>query len=394
METGEENGYNFHAPVRKLLSPPDLERFKASPICQEIKAFVVACAESVKGVSLSEARAVELPEDSVVLKMESYMSTLEALVDEVPPLQQPMRYGNKAFRTWHARMLETIPAFLKDILPLKVAGASVELGPYLADCYGNETRIDYGTGHEAMFALFLLALFKLRVFVEADFKLVVLRCFPAYLRTVRRVQTEYLLEPAGSHGVWGLDDYHCLLFLWGAAQLRDHAEIVPSSIQSDTLLKQHKNDWLYLQGIAFIKEIKFSAPFAETSPMLHDISFKSDWVVVHRGMIKLFEGEVLHKFPVIQHFLFGSIIAASWDPAPTMATTVPSCMPAGVVPGMMTRRPGAPPFGAHLMTARPNVFTPASSSIQQLKNAAGTAPPSAIPQQVSQPTPPTPSTPP
>ena len=152
METGEGGGYNFRAPVRKLLSPPDLEMFKSSPICQEIKAFVVACAESVKGVSLTEARAIELPDDSAVLKIESYMSTLEALVGEVPPLQQPMRYGNKAFRTWHARMLETIPAFLEDILPTMVTEASVELGPYLAGCYGNETRIDYGTGHEAMLA--------------------------------------------------------------------------------------------------------------------------------------------------------------------------------------------------------------------------------------------------
>jgi len=27
-------------------------------------------------------------------------------VDEIPPIQQPMRFGNKAFRTWHARVTE------------------------------------------------------------------------------------------------------------------------------------------------------------------------------------------------------------------------------------------------------------------------------------------------
>ncbi len=73
---------------------------------------------------------------------------------------------------------------------------------------------------------------------------------------MRHVQTTYWLEPAGSHGVWGLDDYQFLPFVWGSAQLIGHGHIRPKSITNTEVLEGYANKYLYLGCIKFVLQVR------------------------------------------------------------------------------------------------------------------------------------------
>ncbi len=179
------------------------------------------------------------------------------------------RFGNPSFRTWHARLVERSYGIVRCLMDchakyliLDSAGEVMnestkdkihtecseqgyraassegptlwqhdevsttatlkqeeiirELQAYLHDSFGHPIRIDYGTGHESSFVVFLLSLCKIGCFLWRSkvgegkslanspppevIGLASLSLFHAYLQVTRGLQRDYMLEPAGSHG--------------------------------------------------------------------------------------------------------------------------------------------------------------------------------------------------
>ncbi|XP_042495103.1 serine/threonine-protein phosphatase 2A activator-like [Macadamia integrifolia] len=292
--------YHFQTPVKKIHTPDDIRHFHDSGSGKNFLGFVVALSESIRGHKISDPCHQSQTLNSIV----SILETLLRWVDEIPPVDQSSRYGNLSFRTWQSRLADNADSLMLQFLPEDLRSATIEIVPYFTDSFGNSSRIDYGTGHETNFAAWLYCLARIGLLKEEDYPAIVSRIFVKYLELMRKLQNVYCLEPAGSHGVWGLDDYHFLPFIFGSSQLIDHKYMKPKSIHNQDILDNFSNEYLYLSCIAFVKEVK-KGPFSEHSPLLDDISGVPTWNKVNSGLLKMYKAEVLEKVPIMQHFLFG-----------------------------------------------------------------------------------------
>ncbi|KAJ1928146.1 Serine/threonine-protein phosphatase 2A activator 1 [Tieghemiomyces parasiticus] len=295
----------FTEPQKAITSPLDVNTWLASEGFNRIMTFLTELNESVKGVTNDSP----CPESPFVEKVISLLNTIDGYIDNIPVDEKILsRYGHPAFRTFIARVQEQTPTLLAALLPDPAYVPSfVELGPYLTGSFGNETRIDYGSGHELSFFAWLLCLQLLGRFQPTDRVALVVRILDRYLELVRRLQLTYRLEPAGSHGVWGLDDYQFLPFILGSAQFLGSPYPDPSIIANVNLAKKLSAKYMLMRCIEFITQVKVG-PFFEHSPILNDISGVPYWKKVNQGLQKMYVGDVLSKFPVVQHLPFGTLI--------------------------------------------------------------------------------------
>ncbi|KAJ2233324.1 Serine/threonine-protein phosphatase 2A activator [Coemansia sp. RSA 1286] len=305
MSGGTQAGLSgFIVPRREILEPGDMTKWQRSTAFVEISSFIEQLSKSVEGKKVSDVGAGSAGVERIC----GLLDEAGSWVAMFPPEgSEATRFGNKSFRRWAAQLEQQAPRLIRSVVGDERAGAEAEVAAYLTAAFGNATRIDYGSGHELSFVMWLLCLCKLGVLEPADSQAIVLTVFARYVELCQQLQRTYRLEPAGSHGVWGLDDYQFLPFYFGSAQFIG-TQTTPAASLDDRLIAEQGDDYLYLRGIRFVMAMK-RGPFFEHSRQLYDISGVPRWEKVNQGLRKMYSAEVLGRFPVVQHLVFGTLLS-------------------------------------------------------------------------------------
>lgn len=313
-------GHDFQTPKKCINDGDDVTFFLASKAYADIMTFIFQLntsmiprnmtnkeqgTQSVKEWTLNDPT---VPQPPVVQSLAKLLEALTLIIDEAPPDTGPRRFGNVSFRTWYDLVRERAPDLLDTCLPAEVLAykstsgveAKRELEAYFIGSFGSSQRLDYGTGHELSFLAFLGCLWKLGAFpASADGdqeRGIVLGVVEPYLVLVRRLILTYTLEPAGSHGVWGLDDHSFVSYIFGSAQfspaIKTPADVAtegslasapsPGDVAKAAAVQRERGRNMYFSAIGFIYDVK-KGPFWEHSPILYDVSgVKAGWAKINK----------------------------------------------------------------------------------------------------------------
>ncbi|CDJ30851.1 phosphotyrosyl phosphatase activator, putative [Eimeria mitis] len=115
----------------------------------------------------------QLPANKACWALLAVLQQLLQWVEEIPPVEQPTRFGNQAFKTWCNRLEERAEDLLSGVWTacddVEITETEKkEMADIFCSSFGNPVRLDFGTGHECSFAIFLFCLFKKNILKEDE----------------------------------------------------------------------------------------------------------------------------------------------------------------------------------------------------------------------------------
>lgn len=351
ITTTNSNNHEINCNLKKRINEPkDVIYFKTQSLAyRSIVTYIELLCEKIRGTGNKEFNSKYKLRNEVFQACAMFMDTLEQCCREtdlnLAKSAGTPRFGHVAFRAWHDKMRKLCREFVYEITASRCEindQFREELIVYLCESFGNRMRIDYGTGHELNFMIFtmgLSGLFDLNEPTEGDVtrdvkqntdqqelgitpeklkSYVSLHAWDihwlfakSYLKLCRQIQIKFRLEPAGSRGVYNMDDFQFLPFLLGSAQLFGVKHISTSDFYLQDQVDYFKDDFIFFEAVDFILNNK-RGPFNEHSYTLWNFTNLGSWDNIHRRIKVKFIDDILNPLPIVQHFLFGDYIL-KWD---------------------------------------------------------------------------------
>lgn len=211
------------APEKRILEPTDMPTFRVSSARLEILLFIMTCTQH----AILQVSNNKHPLAQWLQQMEQAITLFPSENDTAK-----QRFGSPKFREWHQYITTEAQNWIQETYKFEDGNITAALTHFMSTSFGSPQRLDYGTGHELTFFQLLGTLYKFQLMSIEE----CLDVIPRYYGVVDAIITHYKLEPAGSHGVWGLDDHFHIAYIIGAAQLTSKSSHAPTHVTVNTTL--------------------------------------------------------------------------------------------------------------------------------------------------------------
>ena len=192
---------------------------------------------------------------------------IQQIIEETQLSSEPSRYANKA-------MIDVIT---------QIEEISDNL--YLKESFGNKIRMDYGTGHELNFLIYLY-------YISEEFNVeFYLDNLWFYMGLVEKFIRKFNVEPAGARGCWSLNDYTLLGLVFGSSINELDPDKTENDVESSFFYFKYRDMWLNA-----MKQTNKNNKFIELVEKTQN-----------QGNIyfyKMYVEDILNKHVVTQHFIF------------------------------------------------------------------------------------------